>query len=110
MDKTFVYPDKDFEKINTYHSYFLNEISTATRNLESVPKNATIRLEYVKCGKKNCRKCTKNEYYHKRYNYHHQHGPYYFSYWRDKTNNGKLKKKYIGNHLPVPYELIELVN
>lgn len=43
-----------------------------------VPKNATIRQEYVRCGKYDCDK---------------PHGPYYYAYWKD---NAKLKKKYIG--------------
>ena len=43
-----------------------------------IPKNATIRQEYVKCGKFECEKI---------------HGPYYYAYWKEK---GKLKKKYIG--------------
>jgi hypothetical protein len=39
----------------------------------------TIREEYVKCGKKGCRKCP--------------HGPYRYVYWRE---NGKLRKRYLG--------------
>jgi hypothetical protein len=34
-----------------------------------IPKNATIRKEFVKCKKPNC---------HRR-----QHGPYYYAYWKD---------------------------
>jgi hypothetical protein len=48
-------------------------------NRKSLHDNATIREEYVKCGKDCCNKC--------------RHGPYYYGYWRE---NGKLKKKYIG--------------
>jgi hypothetical protein len=51
-------------------------------NHESLPANATIRKEYVKCGKNSCSRC--------------KHGPYYYGYWREK--NGKLKKKYIGRN------------
>lgn len=39
-----------------------------------IPKNATIRFEYTKCGKFNCNK---------------KHGPYHYAYWKDK---GKLKR------------------
>jgi hypothetical protein len=49
-------------------------------NSKSLPRNASIRKEYVKCEKRYCIGC--------------KHGPYYYGYWRDK--NGKLKKKYIG--------------
>jgi hypothetical protein len=53
------------------------------RNSKSIPRNATIRKEYIKCGKDLCL-C--------------EHGPYYYSYWRDE--NRKLKKKYIGRNDP----------
>jgi hypothetical protein len=48
-----------------------------------IPKNATIRKEFVKCKKSNC--------------YHKEHGPYYYAYWKDPITK-KLKKKYIGGH------------
>jgi len=44
-----------------------------------LPDNATVRQEYIKCGKSSCLSC--------------KHGPYYYGYCREK---GKLKKKYIG--------------
>jgi hypothetical protein len=50
---------------------------------KSVPKNATIRMEFVKCKKPNC--------------YRHLHGPYYYAYWKDSETK-KLKKSYIGSH------------
>jgi hypothetical protein len=28
-----------------------------------------------------------------------KHGPYYYAYWKDPENK-KLKKKYIGDHMP----------
>jgi hypothetical protein len=50
---------------------------------KSVPKNATIREEFVKCKKPNC---------------HRQlHGPYYYAYWKDPETK-RLKKRYIGRH------------
>jgi hypothetical protein len=53
-----------------------------------IPKNATIRKEYVKCKKPNC--C------------YERHGPYYYAYWKDPETK-KLRKKYIGRHYyPVP--------
>jgi len=53
-------------------------------NYQSIPDKATIREEYVKCGKEYCYRC--------------KHGPYYYAYWKDE--NGKLKKKYIGRNNP----------
>jgi hypothetical protein len=50
---------------------------------KSIPKNATIRKEYVKCKKTNC--------------YHKKHGPYYYAYWKDPVSK-RLRKKYIGRH------------
>ena len=52
---------------------------------KSIPVNATIRKEYVKCGKVLC--------------YHGNHGPYYYAYWKDPETK-KLKKKYIGTDMP----------
>jgi hypothetical protein len=48
---------------------------------KSIPHNATIRREFVRCKKLNC---------HSR-----QHGPYYYAYWKDPETK-VLKKKYIG--------------
>jgi hypothetical protein len=55
---------------------------------DALPKNATIREEFIKCGKDTCNLCP--------------HGPYYYAYWRDKTNNSKskLRKKYLGTTDP----------
>ena len=52
------------------------------RNNQSIPDYATIREEYIKCGKSLCFGC--------------KHGPYYYAYWKDE--NGKLKKKYLGRN------------
>ena len=48
-----------------------------------IPKNATIREEFVKCKKPNC--------------YRQQHGPYYYAYWKDPETK-RLKKRYIGSY------------
>jgi len=50
---------------------------------KSIPKNATIRKEFVQCKKTNC--------------YRQRHGPYYYAYWKDPDTK-RLKKRYIGNH------------
>jgi hypothetical protein len=56
---------------------------------KSIPKSATIRKEYVKCKKPNC--------------YRRQHGPYYYTYWKDPETK-RLKKKYIGTHYYLIHE------
>ncbi len=59
-----------------------SDFQTSEKNLKSVPSKATIREEYVKCGKLYCKTL---------------HGPYYYGYWRDNDRkNKKLCKKYIG--------------
>jgi hypothetical protein len=56
---------------------------TSAKNSINLPNNATIREEYVRCGKLDCSS---------------KHGPYYYSYWKD--DKGKLRKKYIGKYPP----------
>ena len=67
---------------------FLNKIKSRqlafADRAKSIPENATIRKEYIKCGKQICEL---------------KHGPYYYAYWKDpETKN--LKKRYIGDHMP----------
>ena len=50
---------------------------------KSVPRNATIRKEFVKCRKPNC--------------YRGRHGPYHYAYWKDPETK-RLKKRYIGSN------------
>jgi hypothetical protein len=59
------------------------KLTSTNNNSRNLPGNATIREEYVRCGKQDCQ-C--------------KHGPYYYTYWRD--DSGKLKKKYIGKYPP----------
>jgi hypothetical protein len=65
-------------KINSFQTLAINR-------LKSIPQNATIRYEYIKCGKDGCN--------------HEIQGPFYYAYWKDAKTK-KLKKKYIGNHMP----------
>jgi hypothetical protein len=58
-----------------------SEELTSTNNSRNLRRNATIREEYVRCGKPDC-PC--------------KHGPYYYAYWRD--DKAKLRKKYIGKY------------
>ena len=53
----------------------------------------TVRREYRKCGKENCRKCSEGE----------GHGPYFYRYYRDEPN-GKLKSEYLGKELPKKFQ------
>jgi hypothetical protein len=62
-----------------YESAVLN----CSTRAKSVPKNATIRKEYVGCKKSNC--C------------YDRHGPFHYAYWKDPVTI-QLKKKYIGRH------------
>lgn len=48
-----------------------------------IPKNATIRKEFVKCKKPDCQ--------------YERHGPYYYAYWKEHGTK-KIKKKYIGRY------------
>jgi hypothetical protein len=67
---------------------FINKIKSrqvvCAHRAKSIPENATIRKEYIKCGKEICEI---------------EHGPYYYAYWKDPESK-KLKKKYIGDHMP----------
>ena len=69
----------------------LKEISR--KNYESVPENATIRKEYIKCGNYSCRRC--------------KHGPYYYAYWTDR---GMRHKKYLGKYDPRDKQSLELTD
>ena len=48
---------------------------------KKVPRGATLRLEFVNCGR-----CPK------------QHGPYWYAYWKDYR--GVTRKLYMGKQLP----------
>jgi hypothetical protein len=60
-----------------------SEELTSIKNSRNLPSNATIRKEYVRCGKLDCAS---------------KHGPYYYAYWKD--DEGKLRKEYIGKYPP----------
>jgi len=48
--------------------------------MQEIPPNATIRREYIRCGKPGCQKL---------------HGPYLYAYWKQGKN---LKKSYVGKN------------
>jgi len=59
------------------------ELLKCINNPKDIPARATIKQEYVTCGKPDCS---------------HRHGPYYYAYWKGKSR--RLKKKYIGKYSP----------
>lgn len=75
--------EKLYEKINLINKKFEESKSSVLLGHNSIPSNATIREEFIKCGKEICDMCP--------------HGPYYYAYWKDKVNGkSKLRKKYLG--------------
>lgn len=76
--------DKQLKRSDKFITKIESEKIRSSNNSKSIPSNATIREEYVKCGKSNCQQV--------------KHGPYYYAYW--KGDNGKLHKKYIGKYPP----------
>ena len=69
----------------TKNRHFKEMNKLLKERLNSLPKNTTIREEFIKCGKVNCNLCP--------------HGPYYYGYWKKNTrddNISKLTKKYLG--------------
>jgi hypothetical protein len=81
------------KKIIERSTKFLNKIKSiqlaCDNRAKSIPENATIRKEYIKCGKELCKQ---------------KHGPYYYAYRKDPESK-KLKKKYIGDHVLKDKEL-----
>ncbi len=84
-DKTIEEGRKHLSKIETAKASSIN-------NAKLIPENATIRREYIKCGRSGC--------------HHERHGPYYYAYWKDSESN-KLKKKYIGRYFEENKEVVD---
>ena len=75
-----------------------DHLSSSLTRVNRLPKNYTIREEYVRCGKEKIKKCKSS-----------RHGPYYYAYWREKSvgsHNNKLRKKYLGTIDPRLWILI----
>ncbi|PWU82417.1 MAG: hypothetical protein DLM72_01995, partial [Candidatus Nitrosopolaris wilkensis] len=68
---------KHQEKVAKFINKIDTQKQTSINNSKDLPKNVTIRREYIDCGKLDCQWV---------------HGPYYYAYWKDE--NGKLRKKY----------------
>lgn len=77
LQKVLANANKEIEK----SSKFINKIKSrqlaCVDRAKSIPENATVRKEYIKCGKQICQQ---------------EHGPYYYAYWKDRESK-KLKKK-----------------
>ncbi len=89
MQKVLENANKTIEKSNKFINKMKSKQLACANRVKSIPENATIRKEYIKCGKEMCEQ---------------KHGPYYYAYWKDPESK-KLKKKYIGDHMPNNEEL-----
>ena len=88
LQKVLANANKTIEKSTKFMNKIKSRRLAYANRARSIPENATIRKEYIKCGKQICEQ---------------RHGPYYYAYWKDSEN--KLKKKYIGNHMPKNQQL-----
>jgi hypothetical protein len=89
LQKVLENANKAIEKSTKFINKIKSRQLTCANRAKSIPENATIRKEYIKCGKQICVQ---------------KHGPYYYAYWKDPESK-KLKKKYIGDHIPKNEEL-----
>lgn len=85
LEKVLAHAKKAAEKSRRFIDKIESKKQSSISRAKSIPENATIRKEYVKCGKTPC--------------YHGKHGPYYYAYWKDSETN-RVRKKYIGTHMP----------
>jgi hypothetical protein len=91
--RTLVEADRRLERHRRFVRRMENAKALSIQRIKDLPRNATIRKEYVKCGRNSCEK---------------PHGPYYYAYWKERVSSSdntsatiwKLKKKYIGSYLP----------
>jgi hypothetical protein len=89
LQKVLANANKAIEKSTKFINKIESRQLACANRAKSIPENATIRKEYIKCGKEICEQ---------------KHGPYYYAYWKDSESK-KLKKKYIGDHIPKNKEL-----
>jgi hypothetical protein len=85
LEKVLAHTKKTAQKSRRFIDKIESKKQSSISRAKSIPENATIRQEYIRCGKTLC--------------YHGKHGPYYYAYWKDPETK-KLKKKYIGSHMP----------
>jgi hypothetical protein len=84
FEKVLANAKKTIEKSTQFINKLESRELSCVNRAKSIPENATIRKEYIECGKQMCEL---------------KHGPYYYAYWKDPESK-KLKKKYIGDHMP----------
>jgi hypothetical protein len=84
LDKLLARFNKTIEESHKFKNKIKSNELACINRTKSIPENTTIRREYINCGKQLCYTGEK-------------HGPYYYAYWKEDK---KLKKKYIGTHLP----------
>jgi hypothetical protein len=89
LQKLLANANKTIEKSTKFLNKMKSKQLAYANRAKSIPENATIRKEYIKCGKDMCEL---------------MHGPYYYAYWKDPESK-KLKKRYIGDHMPKNKEL-----
>jgi hypothetical protein len=94
LQKTLANANKAIEKSTKFINKMKSKQLDCANRVKSIPEDATIRKEYIKCGKQICEQ---------------KHGPYYYAYWKDLESK-KLKKKYIGDHMPKDKGLKENCN
>ena len=83
LEKALDHARKTAEKSRRFIDKINSKKQSSIDRAKSIPENATIRKEYIRCGKTPC--------------YHGKHGPYYYAYWKDPETR-KLKKIYIGQY------------
>ena len=84
LENVLAHTKKTAERSRRFLDKIESKKQSSINRAKSIPRNATIRQEYIKCGKTTC--------------YHVKHGPYYYVYWKDPETK-RLKKKYIGQYL-----------
>ena len=68
LQKVLANANKTIEKSTKFINKIKSRQLACANKAKSIPENATIRKEYVKCGKEICEQ---------------KHGPYYYAYWKD---------------------------
>jgi hypothetical protein len=84
LQKVLTNANKAIEKSTKFINKIKSRELACADRAKTIPENASIRKEYIKCGKQICQQ---------------EHGPYYYAYWKDPESK-KLNKKYIGVHMP----------
>ena len=69
FEKVLAYADKRIQKSQKFLNKIKSRELACADRAKTIPENATVRKEYIKCKKANC--------------HHEHHGPYYYAYWKD---------------------------